>query len=272
MGIEIIKHEESGKPRGRMKAQVKHFFDLVFYKAFAELRAESSRAMAGYLWWVLEPLMTLGVYYTVFSFLRPRDGENFVVFLFTGIVFWRWFSACVMRSSNSLISSRSLMLQVDIHKAVMPLSIVIIDTVKFLVTFGLLIMLVFLSGVGINFAWIYLPVLLITQILLIIGCSFFTAAITPLFPDFSHILSTALMLMMMCSGVFYPLDILPEKAQSLLMLNPMTVLILQYRGIFLKGIGVDWSGLGVVWAEMLFVFGAGVFLLYKYNKVYPKIS
>jgi lipopolysaccharide transport system permease protein len=251
---------------------MKHFFDLVFYKAFAELKAESSRAMAGYLWWVLEPLMTLGVYYTVFSFLRPRGEGHFVVFLFIGIVFWRWFSACVLRSSSSLILNRGLMLQVDLHKMIPPLSIVIIDTVKFLVTFGLLILMIFLSGAGVNTAWGYLPLLFFTQLLLIVGCSFFTAAVTPLFPDFSHLLSTALMLMMMCSGVFYPVDILPLKAQSILMFNPMTVLILQYRGVFLSGMPVDWGSLGVVWVETLAIFTAGTFLLHKYNKVYPKIS
>jgi lipopolysaccharide transport system permease protein len=253
-------------------SDVKHFFDLVFYKAFAELRAESSRAMAGYLWWVLEPLMTLGVYFVVFSFLRPRSGENFIVFLFSGIVFWRWFGASVKRSATSLVISKGLMLQVDLHKMIPPLSIVIIDTIKFSVTFLLLVAIIFLSGSSLSAAWLTLPILLITQIFLIVGCSFFTAGITPLFPDFNHILSTILQLMMMCSGVFYPLTILPEKAQSLLMLNPMAVLILQYRGVFLHGVPVQIRSLGVVWLEIAVMLTLGCFLLTKYNKVYPKIS
>jgi len=250
---------------------MKHFFNLVFYKAFAELRAESSRAMAGYLWWVLEPLMTLGVYVTVFSFLRPKNGDNFVVFLFTGIVFWRWFQAAVMRSSSSLISNRGLMLQVDLHKMIPPLSVVVIDTVKFLITFCILLVIVLVSGEGVNVNWLWLPVLLFTQIILITGCSFFVAGITPLFPDFSHILGTLMMLMMFCSGIFYPISMVPEKVQSLLMLNPMTVLILEYRGVFLKGLAVDWGNLGVVWAEALIILALGAAVLRKYNKRYPKI-
>lgn len=251
---------------------MKHFFDLVFYKAFAELRAESSRAMAGYLWWVLEPLMTLGVYVTVFSFLRPNDEDNFVVFLFTGIVFWRWFQAAVMRSASSLISSRGLMLQVDLHKMIPPLSVVVIDTVKFLVTFVILLVIILATGEGVNANWMWLPVLFFTQILLITGCSFLVAGITPLFPDFSHILGTLMMLMLFCSGIFYPISIVPEKVQSLLMLNPMTVLILEYRGIFLNGLSPDWGHLSVVWLETLTILTLGSLMLRKYNKIYPKIS
>ncbi len=215
--------------------------------------------------------MTLGVYVTVFSFLRPKNGDNFVVFLFTGIVFWRWFQAAVMRSSSSLISNRGLMLQVDLHKMIPPLSVVVIDTVKFLITFCILLVIVLVSGEGVNVNWLWLPVLLFTQIILITGCSFFVAGITPMFPDFSHILGTLMMLMMFCSGIFYPISMVPEKVQSLLMLNPMTVLILEYRGVFLKGLAVDWGNLGVVWAEALIILALGAAVLRKYNKRYPKI-
>jgi len=249
----------------------RHFFDLVFYKAFAELRTENSRAMGGYLWWVMEPLMTLGVYFAVFSFLRQGGTGDFVIFLFIGIVFWRWFQASVMRSASSLILNRELMLQVDLHKMIPPLSVVIIDTVKFSITFLLLIVMVFSFGGGANLAWFSLPVLLITQIFLITGCACFVAAVTPVFPDFAHILSTLMMLMMFCSGVFYPISIVPERVQWVLLLNPMTVLIMQYRDVFLEAKGIDALRLLGVWLEVVVIFALGAYLLHKYNKVYPKI-
>ncbi len=251
---------------------MKHFFDLVVYNAFAELKAENSRAMAGYLWWVLEPLMTLGVYYFIFEFFRPPGEGNFVVFLFTGIIFWRWFHAAVTRSVTSLEMNRTLMLQVDLNKSLLPLSIVIIDSIKFLVTLVLLLGTVFLTGGHVTPAWIQLPFLLATQFFLIIGCSLLVAGIPPLFQDFTHILNTLMMLMMFCSGLFYSLDILPEKVQTVLMFNPMAVLIDQYRRIFLEGEFVEALPMTIVWVESVIVFLLGFGLLKRFDKVYPKIS
>ena len=215
--------------------------------------------------------MTLGVYFTVFSFLKPSGEDNFVVFLFTGIVFWRWFQAAVMRSANSLIVSRGLMLQVDLNKMIPPLSVVIIDTVKFLITLLLLVGITLISGEGVNASWGWLPILFITQMMLIVGCSLFVAGLTPLFPDFSHILGTLMMLMMFCSGIFYPISMIPEKAQTLLMFNPMTVLIIGYRAVFLRG-AFTLGSLFYVWVEIAMIFVLGVALLTKFNKMYPKIS
>lgn len=233
---------------------MKHFFDLVFYKAIAELRAENSRAMAGYLWWVLDPLMTLGVYYAVFGFLRPNKG-NFIVYLFTGIILWRWFSATVKRSANSLYVNRNLMLQVNLNKMILPLSIVVIDMIKFCITLLLLFILLFSIGEFPNMSWLGIPVLLATELFLIIACSFVVAAITPLFPDFQNILNTLLMLMMYSSAIFYSLDALPENIQAVLQYNPMASIIKQFRLIVVDANFIDMKMLVVVWAESLAIFG-----------------
>ncbi len=251
---------------------MRHYFDLVLYNALAELKAEHSRSMAGYLWWVFEPLMTLGVYYFVFGFFRPPGEGNFIVFLFTGIIFWRWFHAAVMRSVTSLEMSRSLMLQVNLNKSIPPLSIVIIDSIKFIVTLALLLCTVFLTGGTVTAAWAQLPFLLATQFFLIIGCSLLVSGIPPLFQDFTHILNTMMMLMMFSSGLFYSLDILPEKVQTVLMFNPMAVLIDQYRRVFLDGESIELVPMTIVWVEVAVVFILGAGLLKKFDKVYPKIS
>ena len=70
---------------------MRRFWHLIWYKAMAELKAENTRHYAGYLWWILTPILHLGVYYIIFSWFRKQD-ENYVAFLFIGIVAYNWFS------------------------------------------------------------------------------------------------------------------------------------------------------------------------------------
>jgi lipopolysaccharide transport system permease protein len=119
--------------------------------------------------------------------------------------------------------------------------------------------------------WLFLPVLLVVQLLLIIGCSFTVAAITPFFPDFSLILNTLLTLMFFASGILYPLKRLPVKVQEFLVLNPMANLIEQYRNILMYSKSPDLWKLGIVFTEGVLIFALGYFILKKFNRTYPKI-
>ena len=58
--------------RGR---NYRYFIDLVLQKARAGLRAEASRGYLGVLWWVIEPVIYMGVFYTVFAHHPEGQGE-----------------------------------------------------------------------------------------------------------------------------------------------------------------------------------------------------
>ena len=44
----------------------RHYLDLVRYRAYVDLKSESARSYLGMLWWILDPLMYLAMYYLVF--------------------------------------------------------------------------------------------------------------------------------------------------------------------------------------------------------------
>jgi lipopolysaccharide transport system permease protein len=65
----------------------RHYLDLVRYRAYVDLKSESARSYLGMLWWILDPLMYLAIYYLVFGVVLQRGGEGFVGFLLCGLVF-----------------------------------------------------------------------------------------------------------------------------------------------------------------------------------------
>ena len=111
--------------------------DLILYKTLADLRAEAARTYIGFLWWVLDPLIFMAIFYVVFGLLLRRSTPDFVPFLLIGLVSWRWFQNTITHSATSILGGRSLMQQVYVPKIIFPLVIILTDLVKF----GLVLML-----------------------------------------------------------------------------------------------------------------------------------
>ena len=97
-----------------------HYLEFIWYRSLAQLRSESSRAYLGYLWWVLEPLLYLAVFYVVFALVLNRGDENYVQVLLTGLVVWKWFDSSVRSSMDVIHQNAGLIDKVYLPKIVFP--------------------------------------------------------------------------------------------------------------------------------------------------------
>ena len=254
------------------RSEIIHLAHVVWYRALAELRAEATRTYAGYLWWILQPLLMFVVYFVAFKFVLQNRQDNFAVFLFTGIIFWQWFSVTVQRCSGSLITSRRLMLQVNLHKSVFPLSIILVNSAKFLVTLLILFAVLTVAGYTPSIVWVTLPLLLLIEFIVIAGFGCAAAMISPFVPDFQHILTTVLHLSFFVSGIIYDLSILPEQYQRFLGLNPMAIVISQVRGCLMDHQPPDFAMLTIPFITGSLLITFSIALIHRFDKVYPKLG
>lgn len=250
----------------------RYLTDLIFQKTVAGLRAEASRGYLGILWWVLEPLLYMTVFYIAFAHILDRGDENFVVFLLTGLIVWKWFHASLGGGANSLMANAGLMNQVYVPKIIFPLTTVAINTFKFLIILFLFLVFLYFTSAEVTWTWILVPVLVLSQLLLIVAVTSLLAAVMPFFPDMKVILDNILMMLLFLSGIFYDVTkAVPEKFQVYFFLNPMADLIMMYRQVLLDGVPPDWRHLfGILFFSMATMILA-VWLLRRFDRVYPKI-
>ena len=251
---------------------VSKFINIISFRTAAELRSEATRTYAGYLWWILEPLMSLAVYYVAFKYIFHRETENFAIFLFSGIIIYRFFAGTVTRSATSISDNQGLMQLVYVHKTIFPLSVLMVNLVKFVVTALLVVIVVWLSGIAPSWPYLALPVLIILEMLFIAGASMICAAITPFFPDFKLILETLMHLLIFLSGVFYDVSELSPRMQSIIRLNPIAALIEQFRAIILHGQWPVLRPLGFALLESVIFIFIGWILIHRFNRYFPKLS
>lgn len=236
---------------------LKHFMQLVTTKALLNMKSESSRTHLNYAWVILEPLLHLVIYYFIFGHIFHRGSENYGLFLLCGLVPWMWFGKSISTSASSIVSGQSLMLTTNISPVFFPLVNILQSTFKQLPA------LLFLLGLGLltdldTVSWnlLWLPLMLLVQLLLTLALGLLLAAIIPFLRDLANLVGTGLTLLMFMSGVIYDNRKLPEGISHWLQYNPLGELIGCYRDVILEGNPPNLSALGYV-----LMISAVVFLL-----------
>lgn len=248
----------------------KHHLQLVTYKAYADLRSEAAKTFLGFLWWALDPLLFMVIFYVVFGLLMNRGTENFISFLLIGLVAWRWFQNTISHGANSILGGRGLMHQVYVPKVVFPLVIILTDLVKFGFVFSILLLYLWLAGFGIGPAYLALPLVLIVQLALNVGLTLLVAALVPFLPDLKFLADHVLHMLFFMSGIFFAGSSIAERYQPYFYLNPMATLIESYRDILMHDAWPNWSALAVIAGLGVVLTLFGERLIGRNDHLYPK--
>jgi lipopolysaccharide transport system permease protein len=247
------------------------YLDLIRYKVYAELSAEAARTFLGILWWLIEPVLYMSVFYLIFGVMFQRGGEGFVYFLLVGLVVWKWFDSSIRNGMVSLQTNAAVIQQVYQPKFIFPMIVVLINTFKFLFVMLLLLLFLLVSGKSASIAWLALLPLIGIHFLLIAGITSLFATVIPFVPDLKWVVDNGLTMMFFLSGVFFDISTLPEPFQGWLRLNPMAVLIENYRSVLLLEQMPDWGQLFWVLLFSCMLVATALRVFTRYDRIYPKL-
>ena len=119
---------------------------LILYKAWCDFRSEAESTLLGPVWWLLDPLISMAIYYLVFGVFLRRGTEDFVPFLIVGILSYRLFDGSVRRMGSSIYGARSLCDQVALRKLVLPATSLLTSLYEFAFKLPLLFAVLALCG------------------------------------------------------------------------------------------------------------------------------
>ncbi len=217
------------------------------------------------LWTVLNPLMLMATYFFVFGLvLQSRFGADgsrtgWALYFLSAMLPWLPFAEAVGRSPYVIVEHRNF-----VKKLVFPVEILpVTQVISGLVTqgFAIAIFLVALLLIRGHVPWtaLWLPALIVPQVLFTLGLSWFFSALGVFLRDLGQIIGFVLTLWFFLTPICYPeaaLGNLPEWAQQVLAFNPFYSLVSNYRAILLEGAHPSFVSLGWLMAG-----GATVFLL-----------
>jgi len=249
------------------------FWQLVIIKVRFNLRSEASQSYLSYAWWLLEPLLQMGVYFIVFDILLNRGTKDFVAFLLCGIIPWLWFSKSVSQSGNSITQGKGLISQTYLPKPFFPLVIIGQALVKQVFVFVLLFVFLFIYDYFPNVGWFWLIPIISSQLLLIVAISFVVAFIIPFARDIRYLIDAGLTMTMFGSGIFYSYkDVLLPEHRDIFLLNPMANLIVNYRKVLLEGTTPMTESLAVIALTSILIILLMSWIMKRHNNTLTRLA
>ena len=218
--------------------------ELTLHLTAHELASANRFTVLGWAWPLIRQLAQLAVLVFLFSRVVDLGVGNYAVFVFAGLISWSWFSTSVDIATGSLIGNRHLVMQPRFPPAVLPVVAVALGFVDCLIALPVLVVMTIISG-DINPIMLALPALFAVQFLLTSGVALIVSVSTVYLRDVRGIVTVGLTLLFYLTPVFYDVNQIPSKYESLLSLNPMTTLLQGYRWAL---IGSDFpSAWAVAW-------------------------
>lgn len=239
------------------------FRELILNFAMREIKAKYKQAALGVSWAVLQPLLQILIMTLVFSvFARvPSEGVPYPLYLFTCMLPWLFFANCLNRGTTALTNQAGLITKVYFPRESLVIAGFIASLVDFAIAASLYVIMLIIYGVSLTpYALMALP-LFVAQAMLVFGLMLLLAPLNAFYRDVSQLMPVLIQFWMYLTPIMYPLIMVPERFQSLYMLNPMVGIMDGYRSALLRHELPDLSLLAYAFSigVVLLVFGYAQF-------------
>ena len=269
-----------GPKRGWLDLRLKdvwRYRDLVFHFVRRDFVTFYKQTILGPLWYIIQPLLTTIVFTIVFGKIAriPTDDVPPFIFYLSGTVAWGYFSNCLKETSDTFIANSKIFGKVYFPRLTVPLSVVIINLVKFGIQFLLFLgfLVYFIAGNAPvkpkpNLFILFLPVLLLQMAVLSLGAGILISSMTTKYRDIKFLIGFGLQLWMYATPVVYSVSVVPERFRFFYMLNPVASIVETFRYAFLgKGI-VDGAYMLISWAVTIVLLFLGIIVFNRVDKTF----
>ncbi len=96
--------------------------ELLVYLVRTEIKVKYKNSVLGLLWSMLSPAITLLVFTIVFGLLLKNGIPNFVIFLFSGLLIWNFFSTGVITATGVIVNNAGLVKKVAFPREILALA------------------------------------------------------------------------------------------------------------------------------------------------------
>ncbi|MGI0026169.1 MAG: ABC transporter permease, partial [Nitrososphaera sp.] len=219
------------------------YHELLFFLSWRDLKVRYKQTVIGIGWAIFQPFFTMVVFSLFFGTLAkvPSDNVPYPIFVYTGLLFWQFFSSALSETSGTLLSNQSIITKVYFPRLILPLATVTTKFVDFLIAsvilLGMMVYYGYLPHIG---GFLLVPLLLLITFMLSVGGGLILASINVKYRDVKYILPFFIQMLLFVTPVIYPASI-AGKYSWILALNPLTGVIQTARATLLGTTPINWT-------------------------------
>ncbi len=212
---------------------------LIFELAKRDFTEKYSGSTLGFIWSFIYPLINILIYMVIFGTLMgarlPGSSSiwSYGVYLVSGLVPWTAFANTVTRSSTVFLDKKNIIAKIHIDLPTLPVYILISESITFVVTFVIFLLIMFLTGFAFSPYLLLIPVLYLIQQVFAYALGFFLGMFVVFLRDLKEVVALGFQIWFWFTPIVYVFDILPKFAQQVLIWNPMCAIVSAYHDIFI---------------------------------------
>ena len=219
-----------------------HYAELLRTLLRRDLRARYKGSLLGIVWWYLTPLLMMGVYTLVFSYLwKVVDLPNYPLFVLVGLAAWRFLSTALPLGAASFVANAHIITKVRFPREVVPLSMVLAEALATLVMFAVVIPVsLVIEPDAARTVPLFVPIF-VSFVLLAAGMAWLAATLQVFFRDVEHLVGALLLPWFFLTPILYSLDAMPGGIQNEWLVdllrygNPLTPYVETIRDVVMYG-------------------------------------
>lgn len=226
---------EAGRSEAHYWRDLWRYRDLFLFLAWRDLLVRYKQTVFGVAWAVLRPLLTMAIFVVIFSRVAglPSDGVPYPILVLGGMLPWQFFATALSDSSNSLIGNANLITKIYFPRIILPASSLIVALVDFVITLGLLAIVMVWYGYTPPARIVFMPLFVLLALAAALGAGLIATTLNAKYRDFRFVIPFVVQLGLYLSPVGFRSSLVERNlgavARGLYSVNPMVGVIDGFR-------------------------------------------
>ena len=210
---------------------------LLLLLVWRDVKGRYKQALFGFAWAILTPTFQALVFWLVFGalFKIPTGKVPYLPLVFSGFIFWNFFSQSVSSATLSITGNSNLVTKIAFPKEILILSSILGRIPDLIASLAVLIIILAFYHIGLSVHILWVIPILIIEMVMALAVGMFLASINVYFRDITAVVPILLMAWLFLTPVIYPLESIPQQYQLYAKLNPMTGILEGLRNAVLIG-------------------------------------
>lgn len=248
--------------------------ELFYFLAWRDILVRYKQTVIGVSWSLIRPFLSMVVFSVIFGMVAklPSEGIPYPILVMAGTLPWYLFSSSLSDSSNSLISNASMLTKVYFPRLAIPVSAIAVAFVDFIISFVILIGMMFYYNFLPGWQIVTLPLFIIIAFIASLGGGLWFSALNVKYRDFKFIVPFVVQFGMYVSPVGFSSSVVPEQYRLLYSVNPMVGVIDGFRwAITGKVIDLYLPGFFLSILVVFLLFFSGLWYFRKVEKTFADV-
>src|SRR3989338_8274746 len=244
-----------------------HFRELLVALTLREIKIRYKQTLLGAAWAVLQPAALAVIFSIIFGhFLQIESPQTpYIVFYYSALVPWTFFSNSVTFGSLSVVNNSSLVTNVYFPREILPFASIGAAFFDFITSSLIFLMLMIFYKVNPSINVLYLFLIIPSIFIFAAGISLILSTINVMYRDIKFVVPLVLQVWLFATPIIYTIDRIPDSIRKFYVFNPLAPLINSFRQVTVldKNPSIFELQLAILISIMTFLFGI---LFFKYKE------